>query len=481
MATHYIGTQQVLLHMGRRQDSYALQSQAAWLCSHGLLDRLQALFDRFGGGEEVLRIDTLDLDLGQLPASQFGDAFAARLLEALEAALSGMQPETAPPVRSRTLRPEERLLERWEAFLRQGYLSGWNGTAGDLLQEPALLAALEHAPAARAQIRELLRRQRRAVLRLLYQYPPAFWQQVLRLLGADAWVLRWIAQLPPELPASARADLQAVLIQWTLSEAQTAELLAAWLRTLPAAEAAGWTAGGLPPAADPSLPDPPPAGWAGWLAVLESAARGAGISEAERMAETLRQLPAPAAAEPPPAQPEAAAQAEADRPEALFVSHAGLVLLHPFLPALFENLGLLDGDQFSGEAAQARAVQVMGYLAAGSAGLPEHELPIAKLLCGYPLHMPVIREPELSRFEQAECEDLLASVIGHWEALKSTSPDGLREGFLQRAGKLEFREGETRLLVEEKGQDILLTRLPWGIGIVKLPWMEEILYVKWVN
>jgi hypothetical protein len=273
--------------------------------------------------------------------------------------------------------------------------------------------------------------------------------------------------------------LQAVLIQWALGGALTAEALAALLQTLPG-PAAAWQAGGSPPAPDPGRASPDSDGWAGWLAALAEAAQESGIPEAGLMAEAVRLLPPPAP-QPPPPQPEAAGAADAEEPEALFVSHAGLVLLHPFLPALFENLGLLDGDQFAGSDAHGHAVQIMGYLAAGSASLPEYELPVAKLLCGYPLQMPLAQETALSSFEQQECEDLLASVIGHWEALKSTSPDGLREGFLQRAGKLEFREGEIRLIVEEKGQDILLTRLPWGIGIVKLPWMEEILYVKWVN
>jgi hypothetical protein len=35
------------------------------------------------------------------------------------------------------------------------------------------------------------------------------------------------------------------------------------------------------------------------------------------------------------------------------------------------------------------------------------------------------------------------------------------------------------LLVARLGRDVLLERLPWSIGHVVLPWMQEPLYVEW--
>ena len=83
--------------------------------------------------------------------------------------------------------------------------------------------------------------------------------------------------------------------------------------------------------------------------------------------------------------------------------------------------------------------------------------------------------PELKE----ECEKLLRAAIGHWKALKTTSPAGLREGFLQREGKLILQGYQDRLLVEYKLHDVLLSWLPWGIGIIKLPWLPRELYVDW--
>ena len=79
-----------------------------------------------------------------------------------------------------------------------------------------------------------------------------------------------------------------------------------------------------------------------------------------------------------------------------------------------------------------------------------------------------------------EADNLLQTVINYWDALKNTSPDGLREGFLQRDGKLIRIDGQGwKLQVEQMAIDVLMTRLPWGVSMVKLPWMDELLTVEW--
>ncbi|MEM9214098.1 MAG: contractile injection system tape measure protein [Cyanobacteria bacterium P01_F01_bin.150] len=35
------------------------------------------------------------------------------------------------------------------------------------------------------------------------------------------------------------------------------------------------------------------------------------------------------------------------------------------------------------------------------------------------------------------------------------------------------------LRVEQMAIDVLLTRLPWGVSMVKLPWMDGLLTVEW--
>ena len=85
----------------------------------------------------------------------------------------------------------------------------------------------------------------------------------------------------------------------------------------------------------------------------------------------------------------------------------------------------------------------------------------------------------ITKEEKKEANNLLQAVIEHWGALGGTSPDGLREGFLTRQGKLEKEQTGWRLYVEQKTLDILLDRLPWNLSLIKLPWMKELLKVEW--
>ena len=74
---------------------------------------------------------------------------------------------------------------------------------------------------------------------------------------------------------------------------------------------------------------------------------------------------------------------------------------------------------------------------------------------------------------------MLQAVIDNWTIMKGNSPDALREGFFQREGKLSKKGNGWNLQVEKKTIDILLNKLPWGLGLVRLPWLEELIFVEW--
>lgn len=168
---------------------------------------------------------------------------------------------------------------------------------------------------------------------------------------------------------------------------------------------------------------------------------------------------------------------ESSNLEAIYTPIAGLVLLHPFLPAFFQALGMAKDE----ELLQAeRAPALLYFLATGQTFAPEHELALPKILCNLPLNQPVLADAELSEAEQAEAESLLKAVVRHWTALQDTSTDGLRHNFLMRLGKVFLNpDGEWRLQVEHQTYDLLLDQLPWGIGMFKLPWMQRLFWVEW--
>ncbi len=163
-----------------------------------------------------------------------------------------------------------------------------------------------------------------------------------------------------------------------------------------------------------------------------------------------------------------------------YVENAGLVILHPFLPVFLEQNALVKDARFTDERARQMAVFLLHYLATGASDAPEYELLLPKLLCDWPASEPLERRIRLPKKTKREGEELLHAVIGHWSKLGSTSPEGLREGFLRRPGKLSRPDANTWLLqVEQSAIDILLNALPWGIGVVKLPWMPQLLHVEW--
>lgn len=170
-----------------------------------------------------------------------------------------------------------------------------------------------------------------------------------------------------------------------------------------------------------------------------------------------------------------------DQPEeeGIFLKNTGLVLLYPFFESFFNDFDLLREEQFKDTDSQTLAVHLLHYLATKEEFAAEYDLGMEKFLCNWDPELPITKEVQISQAMKDESETLLSAAIRHWSALKNTSPDGLREGFLQRDGKLIVNDFQNRLIVENKGQDVLLSYLPWGYSVFKLPWMESPLYVEW--
>jgi hypothetical protein len=165
--------------------------------------------------------------------------------------------------------------------------------------------------------------------------------------------------------------------------------------------------------------------------------------------------------------------------EGLFVQNAGLILLHPYLESFFGEIELLENGDFRDRQCRETAVHLLHYLAAKEMFTPEYDLVFEKYLCGIPADEPIQRFLMLPDPMKQECDQLLRAVIRNWNKLKETSPDGLREGFLRRKGKLTHDAFGSRLRLEHMAHDVLLSFLPWGISVVRLPWMAEILSVEW--
>ena len=162
------------------------------------------------------------------------------------------------------------------------------------------------------------------------------------------------------------------------------------------------------------------------------------------------------------------------------VDDAGLVILHPFLPALFERLGYLDEERkFVSLALQERAVHLLRWLAGYELPHLDYQMPLEKVLCDLTLAYTMGSEIEFTDMEKEEGRQVLRSVCQYWKPLNGTSPEGLQRSFLQRHGSITYEDNTWIIRVEGQALDILLDDLPWEISLLLLPWREEMIMVEW--
>ena len=162
----------------------------------------------------------------------------------------------------------------------------------------------------------------------------------------------------------------------------------------------------------------------------------------------------------------------------ILVAAAGMVIVHPFIEELFRAQSLLTENDFRNEECRHTGVHMFAHLAFGELDTQEYDLLLAKLLCTMPWERSLLPW-ELTDEQRKSCDQLLLAALHHWPPLKSQSTQFLRQQFFWRNGRLKATNDGWRLTIEKRAQDILLDRLPWGFGVIRMPWMKEILYVNW--
>jgi hypothetical protein len=232
---------------------------------------------------------------------------------------------------------------------------------------------------------------------------------------------------------------------------------------------------------------PAAGGITGLVGQAVAALAGADAARRTLAAVALARLDAGPRAHPPAALAQVAAGLRrllgADEPDLAEVlvetRSAGLVLLAPYLPTLFQRLDLLDRNGFRDAGAVDRGLDVLHALAHGADNLRPGGRPLERLLCAVPADRPLRPPLPLAPAEAAVADDLLTAVVARWTALGTTSVAGLREAFLAREGHLRRVEAGHSLEVAPRAFDVLLDRLPWSYALVKLAWMDRPIHVKW--
>lgn len=419
---HIIKTQSVEISFEELEDSIGIQNRVAEVFYEKVQPAMNALFDEVTGEKSGMTIDRLEIDSGILSKKNWEEEWVDNTIRKLKEELIT---KTSQPLKEKFVNYEG-ATDHFFFFLEHGYLP-WNCRFGSLMEieEQVILNT-----GIVQRLKEFVVTASHVAERLVYSFSQQF----------RDWLIKQF--IGGGMPVS--GEVYAVLY----SQAQFNN---------PAFQ----------------------------IAVLQVLASGTKNKDAVRILEKVQQISRPAVSHPHQKKKEDKLKSrlqelqEIKDPESIFIENAGLVILHPFLTQLFQATALIKHNHWSHETAQHIAVNVLEYLVTGKDEAEEFSLPLNKILCGMNT-ADIVQVVQLDKAVKQECENLLVNVIKYWTVLKNTGTDALREIFLQRNGKLSGMDNGLLLQVEPKPFDILLGSLPWGIGTIKLPWMEDILYTEWV-
>jgi|688.fasta_scaffold204573_2 hypothetical protein len=519
-SSHRIGSLTIELRLPDEQQARPLMERVSNLRDPRLEELLQRVFAELSPPERCDRLEAVEVDLGGLPFAGFDDAFLARLEPVLRQVLARqLQGRPADP-------PARPVLELLRTFALSGSLPWWADRRDRTLIGTQIRRLLELAPESWWALVSELQSSPTALDRLAAACdPPTLAALVSALPPPPGKVADALSA-----PAADLAGEQLAAVRGQHPPQVAARLLrlaALGLRGEELLQGLMQGAGEIP---TPPIPTPPPqapgsdsASWLRWLESLEAfsgAASGSAVP-----AEVLAALPEPlrtqvamgwrgedlrralaeghpaapplppsasplppqvppaltrSAPDPPPVMPPSPDPDPAD-PDELAVDDGGLVILWPFLDTLLSRLELIDPERklFFREEAQNQAIALLSFLAEGDPDPPEWRLPLAKVLGGLSPLAPWRLEQPLQPEALAEGERLLEAVIAHAGLAEQVGPEDLRNLVLRRPAVLSSRTGAWLLRVERRAEDVLLERVPWGWGWIRLPWMEHPLQVEW--
>ena len=473
---HLIKKQTIQLDLPKQLDAFKIQHSVSRHYWNDVLPLLEQVFNEVSVDEETLEIDKLDIDLGEISEKDlllenWSESILAKIRKQLYEKISR---KAENKIYNREMR-NLGICRQWLFYMQKGWLP-WNTLMINETWYNQVLEALAVDFSIITELKQLIRENANATRRIIYQHDESFVSSLIEILTAENH--RSLSNIIDEIQ-----EILSFANPGTYSKSRTKEnRIAIWEQVL-------------------------------WLSVTENRLNSTKLIEKllttalpnHAIIPTVIQqlqsnlsitLPALKNIEERPqvftekktfnqnengiAENDKKADPAASIDEdGIYVSFAGQVLVHPFLHSLFKRLNLVNEGKFETLYAKQKALYLMHYLATGNISAEEYELVVPKLLCNWPLDMPVGKKIELTDDETSEAIHMLSAVIEQWTVLKNTSIDGLREGFLRRNGKIVKRNEQLYLQVEPESIDMLLDHLPWNLSMVKLSWMKELLRVEW--
>lgn len=443
-----------------RNSEIWLSTLKDWVYST-LLPMIEGVLGRMSLPNEMIRLDQLSLDLGELSEihlKNFTSESGTHLKQVIEETVKAVQVDSE----FKRLSEGQNTVEAFLFFLKTGRLPWWFMPQPLLEWESQILTAFAEYP----RNLTLVFKDTAVCQRLVGHFSDAFFEEIIREIFFRFYKksaelqgiivgLMVVANLSPSKRKEVNSAVKEILLRFFGQDLPSEQLPIYVIRHLPKKQ----------------------------FLVLRKAAIAFANGKSEEEKRFLQLLTvngqrkkAPFA-ESQEVRLNEDAWEESGTTEEIYVANAGLVLLHPFIEYLFEELKISRNGKLLNPQ---RATYLLQWLVNGQFNAPEYELPLNKLLCGMSPKAPVIGKFKLTKREKKEAQQLLEAVVRHWAALKNTSPAGLQANFLCREGKLTQKpDGDWLIQIERKSIDILLADLPWSISIIQLPWMSHWLWVEW--
>ena len=471
---HLIKKQFIELALGNTLDHFHLQQLVSQHYWDTIVPALEKEFDKISNEDEVIEIDRLEIDLGIFSEKNFEKnewtvGLPAKLGEILRKAVDVGSFNKAVKTTSKRLS----VFSQWLSYMRKGYLP-WNTGQIDEQWYQLVLETL----AVDFEMVQLLRDEIRAdfsiLKRIIAQHDETFLVRLTEILTSEKQ-----DDLPETINElvilsiflQKRSQPQQIIREREIKNSLWIQLIRLAARKIETATKMKLSRQMvLLFAMENEIEKKLPASISSQVKIVLPLLKSAESGEIEIAKQKISDIEDEIINQK---------QKETVDEEGIFVANAGVVLLHPFLAKLFDRLNLVSEGSFRDLHAHQTTLHILHYIATGKTGPEEHELVIAKILCSYPLSEPVERDMEIATDVLNESDEMIKAVIQQWDILKNTSPSGLREGFLQRNGKLFSKNGNLYLQVEKNAIDVLLDYLPWNLSIIILPWMKDILRVEW--
>lgn len=439
-----------------------------------LMPQLERIFDEAVNADQLISIEYLPVNIEIEDAKNWQDELVQKAVRQVNQVLRESQKKTIGSLQTSVQENKENysLADDFFYFLEHGYLR-WNASVQSLDDFEALFNASQSNTALSQRLLKVLSENKSAIQRLCYQFSTQFIQTLLadeplrqmledwklyfkELDNEHVFQLVFIKAWIKKTGSAACINDEELLMQEFLENIAESVDVKDWYRQQPAPTQTF---------IQNVLNDDPDK-------IIYTEKNNDGLTKQNAVSENNKQ------AEESNPSPEK--EMEEDH---FYIDNAGLVITHVFLKNFFEATGLWQDKKFVSEAAHQRAVLLTAYLVNEETEFPEYDLLLNKILCGFPAEDPLPLSLGISEQERAESTDLLQTIIDSWKysgRAVCTTIENLRSSFLQRNGKLTKSDNSWLLQIEQLGYDILLNGLPWGIGTIKLPWMNEILHVEWI-